>query len=110
MDAATRECQEELRGHWAKLYKELLPISRATPVEAIIVIGIQPAKSRLKDVGKYCMEHGDLDNRIKSIFDSMLNLVLEDDCCIVRLSALQYYSSENFCDIRLTEIGKRFIP
>jgi Holliday junction resolvase RusA-like endonuclease len=54
--------------------------------------------------GKHCDVGGDVDNLLKSIFDSLNMIAFNDDKQIVAVKASKYYSFEPRIEIHLEEV------
>jgi Holliday junction resolvase RusA-like endonuclease len=54
--------------------------------------------------GKHCDVGGDVDNLLKSIFDSLNMIAFNDDKQIVAVKASKYYSFEPRIEIHLKEV------
>jgi Holliday junction resolvase RusA-like endonuclease len=108
MPKSTKDLQAALREQWVLSYHELLPISRDIPLRADVIIGFAPAKSCIEDSGNPVVKHnhGDIDNLLKSVFDSLIGLVLEDDASICEVRSAKLYSTEDFVKITLTRVDK----
>ena len=82
-----------------------------TPVSVEIRIGQAIPKSWSKtkriraELGEIVplSRNGDIDNIAKSILDALNGFVYEDDCQVVRLKIVKFYSAEPYAEVWLME-------
>lgn len=108
----TKDYEERVLNEFRSSYSGFYPMfGKDTPVSVEIRIGQAIPKSWPKtkriraELGEIVplSRNGDIDNIAKSILDALNGFAYEDDCQVVRLKIVKFYSAEPYAEVWLME-------